>query len=87
MTKQKRIAAGKGTAPPACSAFAYRRWRGERPLSGYGRDLIAWDYEDRDMRRCWDAAVAWAMTQNTTHQARAGSPSPECAGSPLDSSR
>jgi hypothetical protein len=24
---------------------------------------------------------------NTTHQARAGSPSPECAGSPLDSGR
>jgi len=24
---------------------------------------------------------------NTTHQARAGSPSPECAGSPLDSER
>lgn len=26
------------------------------------------------------------QSANTTHQARAGSPSPECAGSPLDSS-
>ena len=52
------------------SVSAFRKWRGKRPASGYGYDLMKWDYEDRDMRLAWDAAVAWAMTQNTTDQAR-----------------
>jgi hypothetical protein len=25
---------------------------------------MKWDYEDRDMRLAWDAAVAWALSQN-----------------------
>ena len=41
------------------------------------------------MKCAYSAEGAWPCpdTANTTHQARAGSPSPECAGSPLDSGR
>ena len=61
--RDKRLRASRSAAPRG-SAVAFRRWRGNRPTGGYGYDLMKWDYEDRDMRLAWNAAVAWALSQN-----------------------
>jgi hypothetical protein len=50
---------------PRGSAGAFRQWRGKRPTGEYGYDLMKWDYEDRDMRLAWDAAVAWMLSHNS----------------------
>jgi hypothetical protein len=50
------------------SAVAFRQWRGKRPTGEHGYELMKWDYEDRDMRLAWDAAVAWLLSQNAERE-------------------
>ena len=56
----------RGSPSPGAigSAKAFRKWRGKKPTTGYGYDLMKWEYETRDMRLAWDAAVAWCLSYN-----------------------
>ena len=38
-----------------CSASSFCEWRGERPTSGYGRDLVEWDWRTVELWRAWEA--------------------------------
>ena len=42
---------------------AFRAYRGEQPVSGYGRDIQRWLDADVKMWECWQSACAWTDGQ------------------------
>ena len=64
-TQQSEVTACTPSPERLGCAKAFRKWRGKKPTTGYGYDLMKWEYETRDMRLAWDAAVAWCLSHNT----------------------